>query len=72
MFAVVVSGMGESRGKPPPMPAPRATAGVGRSEDDALFDIWLERRLRDAFEGALREPIPPELVALIENHRRKR
>jgi len=54
------------------MPSPRATAGVGRSEDDALFDIWLERRLRDAFEGALREPIPPELVALIENHRRKR
>jgi len=38
-------------------------------DEDALFDLWLERRLREEFKEVFREPVPPQLVALIQSRR---
>lgn len=42
-----------------------------QSKDDALFNIWLDQRLRDAFEDISNEPAPSGLITLIEQHRRE-
>jgi hypothetical protein len=38
---------------------------------DAAFDIWLQRGLHKIFDDIAREPIPDELLRLIEQDRRK-
>lgn len=38
---------------------------------DAAFDLWLQRGLHQMFDEVAREPIPPELLALIEADRNK-
>lgn len=38
---------------------------------DAAFDIWLRRGLHQMFDDVAREPIPPELLRLIEQDRNK-
>ncbi|WP_211865401.1 hypothetical protein [Neoroseomonas terrae] len=38
---------------------------------DAAFDIWLRRGLHQMFDDVAREPIPPELLQLIERDRGK-
>ena len=38
---------------------------------DAAFDIWLHRGLHEMFDEVAREPIPEELIRLIEADRRK-
>lgn len=42
-----------------------------KSVPDAAFDIWLRRGLHKMFDEVAREPIPPELLNLIEQDRRK-
>lgn len=49
--------------EPPTGPPPEA-------EDP--FDIWLHRSLHQLYDGVAREPIPPELIALIEKDRGRR
>jgi len=55
--------------------APDGAAGRGRtrkkSVPDAAFDIWLRRGLHRMFDDVAREPIPPELLRLIEEDRHK-
>ncbi len=52
--------------------APRKPGGRGKpSSPDAAFDIWLQRGLHRMFDDIAREPIPPELLALIEADRKK-
>ncbi len=41
------------------------------SVPDAAFDIWLRRGLHRMFDDVAREPIPPELLRLIEEDRKK-
>lgn len=41
------------------------------SVPDAAFDIWLRRGLHKMFDDVAREPIPPELLRLIEEDRKK-
>lgn len=36
------------------------------------FDIWLRRSLHRLYDEAMREPIPPELLRLIERDRDRR
>ncbi|MBI0434896.1 hypothetical protein [Roseomonas sp. KE0001] len=36
---------------------------------DAAFDIWLQRGLHAMFDGVAKEPIPEELLRLIEDDR---
>lgn len=45
--------------------------GPKRAVPDAAFDIWLKRGLHQMFDDVAREPIPPELMQLIERDRTK-
>ena len=50
----------------PPAP-PLDRPAEGRSGD--AFDLWLQRGLHQLFDGVAREPIPEELLRLIEDDR---
>jgi hypothetical protein len=54
----------------PPMPSAPARAGKA-TVPNAAFDIWLRRGLHQIFDDVAREPIPPELLRLIEQDRKK-
>lgn len=56
----VTSRTGASRGR-----------GAKKAVPDSAFDIWLRRGLHQMFDEVAREPIPPELLRLIEQDRRK-
>lgn len=55
----------------PPQPAqpPRRTRSA---TPDAAFELWLQRALRDIYGGVASEPIPPELLKLIEQDRKEK
>jgi hypothetical protein len=38
---------------------------------DSPFDVWLQRSLHKLFDEVANEPIPEELLRLIEEHRTK-
>jgi len=38
---------------------------------DHAFDVWLERGLHAMYDDIANEPIPPELLAIIEQGRKK-
>lgn len=44
------------------------SAGKSRLADSA-FDVWLNRGLHQMFDDVVREPIPEELLKLIEEDR---
>ena len=48
---------------PPSVRKPRKT--------EAAFDLWLQRGLHEIYDSVAREPIPDELLKLIEGDRRK-
>jgi len=53
-------------------PGPKSREKRDRnSPPDDAFDIWLDRSLRKMFEDAEKEPIPPDLLALIKRHQEK-
>jgi len=54
--------------KPKPPPAPQRKAG----ESGSAFDLWLKRGLHELFDDVAREPIPEELMRLIEQDRADR
>ena len=49
---------------------PAAPSGAQSEAGDA-FDIWLHGSLHRLYDGVTREPIPPELLALIEKDRQR-
>ena len=51
--------------KKPPQQAPKSRP------TDAAFDIWLNRGLHQLFDDVANEPIPDELLRLIEDDERK-
>ena len=51
--------------KKPPSPAPKSRP------TDAAFDIWLNRGLHQMFDDIASEPIPDELLKLIEEDKQK-
>lgn len=53
-----------------PHQSDRVAAKQSRPADDA-FDIWLNRGLHALFDDVAKEPIPDELLRLIEEDRRK-
>ncbi len=57
-------------GKPPGAKVPPTSSGSGESGGSA-FDVWLERGLHQLFDEVASEPIPPELLQLIEGDRPK-
>jgi hypothetical protein len=38
---------------------------------DSAFDVWLQRSLHKLFDDVAKEPIPDELLRLIEEDRKK-
>lgn len=55
----------------PVLPGMSPWAGGSRAGSaDAAFDIWLQRGLREVYGEVAEEPIPPEILALIENSRK--
>ena len=39
----------------------------GRKEEQGSFDLWLKRSLKDRYGGVAREPIPQQLIELLNN-----
>ena len=57
--------MADRKNKPP------AAASKKSSRADAAFDLFLKRGLHDMFDKFAEEPIPPELLKLIEDDKSK-
>jgi len=57
----------------PGAPARNGKPGARRRKaaPDAAFEIWLERGLHAMYDSVAEEPIPPELLALIEKDRKQ-
>jgi len=55
------------------VPASEASAPSSGTADPpaSAFDVWLERGLHKLFDDVASEPIPPELLQLIEGDRAK-
>ena len=62
---------GKPKGKSGPMakPGPGVANGRGQAAPESAFDLWLQRGLHDLFDDVMREPIPEELLRLIEQDR---
>jgi hypothetical protein len=56
--------------KPPAATGADQRAGRGNLVEKA-FDIWLQRHLHRLYDDAMREPLSPELLRLIEADRNK-
>ncbi|WP_249208697.1 NepR family anti-sigma factor [Acetobacter okinawensis] len=41
----------------------------GRQSRDQAFDVWLKRGLHQLFDDVVNEPVPEELLKLIEEDR---
>lgn len=57
---------GTASRRDPPAAAGRRGAGM------AAFELWLQQRLHELYDDVMREPIPPELLRLIEADRVRR
>jgi hypothetical protein len=68
--------LAESEDPEPPSEAKVPDGDAGgrkrrKSTPDAAFDTWLRRGLHAMFDEVAQEPIPEELLRLIEADRRK-
>ncbi len=52
-------------------PATQANSGGAKKPGDKAFDTWLKQGLHKIFDDVAREPIPQEILNLIEEHREK-
>ncbi len=57
-----------TKGREPPRPD-RTRPGARKAE--RAFDEWLNRGLHDLFDAVVREPVPDDLLRLIEEDRKK-
>ena len=58
---------GGMTGRPPKRPTPP----VPKRHADKAFDTWLQRGLHEIFDDVAREPVPEDLLKLIQEHREK-
>lgn len=62
----------DSKGRRSNMSSSKRTGRRGRdSAPDAAFDAWLDQGLNSMFGKVVEEPAPPDLLALIEKHRKE-
>ena len=55
--------------EPPPQ---RGPDDAGEATPRDAFDLWLRRSLHRLYDGVAQEPVPPELLRLIEADRARR
>ncbi|WP_237217155.1 hypothetical protein [Falsiroseomonas oryziterrae] len=60
----------QNRDDPPPSPPGEGATQPNAAE--AAFDLWLNRSLHQLYDGVAAEPVPPELLRLIETDRGRR
>ncbi len=60
-----------TRPKDSPPPPPRLATRGREAGAGTAFDVWLQRSLHQLFDTVAKEPIPEELMRLIEADRRK-
>ncbi len=60
------------KAKEPSSPA-NASSASGRKgrKSEAAFDVWLQKGLHEIYDKVASEPIPDELLRLIEEDRKK-
>ncbi len=56
--------------QPPAMVSSDRLPGDADSVPAAAFDLWLQRSLHQLFDKVAKEPIPEELLRLIERDRK--
>ena len=59
--------MAQRKDRPTPI-KPRETRKAGE-QPEAAFDLWLNRGLHQLFDDVAREPIPEDLLRIIEEDR---
>ena len=62
--------MADDRGEPPPERDRRPSPSRSRREERP-FDTWVDRQLHAMYDDIAREPLPADLVSLIERHGRE-
>jgi hypothetical protein len=55
-----------------PAPSPKPARRKAERKDGDAFDLWLQRGLHQLYDNVAAEPIPPELLRLIEEDRTRR
>jgi hypothetical protein len=59
-------------GRDPANKEPERTADGWLGKEEDAFDLWLRRSLHGAFDPALEEAVPEEILRLIEEDRAER
>ncbi len=62
--------MAETPEDPPRSGGVPPRSGQG-AEGDRVFELWLNARLHQLYDEVMREPIPPQLLQLIETDRNR-
>jgi hypothetical protein len=55
-----------------PAPSSGTTASTPTPKPEDAFDLWLNKSLHQLYDGVTDEPIPAELLKLIEEDRSRR
>jgi hypothetical protein len=66
--AAVADPVAPARDEPEPEPQPKLRS----VRDGDAFDLWLRRSLRETFDAIAAEPIPEDLLRLVEEDRGER
>lgn len=56
----------------PARKGPERRAARAVTDDDAFFDLWLRSELHETFDAVVAEPIPDDLLRMIEEDRAER
>jgi len=57
--------MTERKDKPPGKPDKQSRA------TDSAFDLWLNRGLHELFDDVMKEPVPQELLKIVQDDKKK-
>jgi hypothetical protein len=63
---------GQPEAQGPSRRPPKPTAAESPGAETDAFDLWLRRSLHEAFDAAVEEPIPEDILRLIEDDRAER
>ena len=62
----------QAEAKEPSRKPPRHAAAEWLTEEEDAFDLWLRQSLHEAFDTAVAEPVPENILRLIEEDRGER